>query len=415
MLPSITSMTSKSWATSAALSVFLHAAALAGLYYFTEDRKPAEEVMIVELKSGDEIEGRRGTNHVGNALGIPTGDLNGAAYGTGKRQITKRKTGVKGDTEKINEGRTKSEAPRTGIRSLGMRNLAPRKHDILPGKSDITLDGKILDTKLPEKEYGLIAEVTQDKYARVVRYKGGGKVIQNISGEAEIPDEQGDFTPVLGDMNGILGGMPGTLDGIAGKSMLKGSGRKICNFYKTYPVPDKRSLYIIMDTSLSVSSKLTHTQICAAGAAKSALERGHKVAVINFAGTQTYQPPTDNLELLYKIIKMNKKEKVTRLPSLENIVADPTEKRDFLLISDLLTTINDHKDWQKHGHIVTLNPENRAFLYFFNDKESDFLYEHPQGIYRYLEEIGYRIKEVGKLNVRHYCVNNKNCAPLHED
>lgn len=154
---------------------------------------------------------------------------------------------------------------------------------------------------------------------QLVRYQDGGRTIRSTSG--------GLRRPPLGRIK-----LAEMASGFVGKS----TGKLACNPYRHFTRRRSgagRTLVLLVDSSssMSVRSRRKTAQICAAGAALAALERGLAVEVLNFSTHVRRQLATRDARAIYETIALNQ-DRFTRMPSLSRIGSPRSS--DIVLISD---------------------------------------------------------------------------------
>ncbi len=313
-----------------------------------------------------------------------------------------------------------------------------------PDKSkNASLIEKIMTPDLWElvKKERIIKETRRGKELKITEYKDGSRTITNLtnrnvkvppradgpkrfslkptrSGVANLNPDFRLMYPVVPDLvnldeyNGpsLPSGIPKTLSGIASyKIPGMGKGRKVCDFYGSYPTSDlPRYIYIFVDTSQSMLEKLNYAQICAAGIAKSALERGIKVAVINFSTVAYFQPPTLDPHQIRYAIAINQGG-MTFFPRIrKKELLNNGKPVDFVFVSDGGFNGDIPDGIKSQEEALSWSKRNRAYFYFlkFNFpkniskelyeklKAAGFFQTESKGILDELKAIGYKTKHL---------------------
>ena len=196
--------------------------------------------------------------------------------------------------------------------------------------------------------------VARSGYAgmEVAQYEDGGRLVRATGKRTKRPG-RGELA-LLTLANNTIGGR---------------TGRAACDPYRGRAGEDGRTLVLLVDTSGSVvkAGRAPDSIVCAAGAALSALSRGHSVAVANFSSMVWYLRRTRSEDEIYTVLSRFQGEG-TRLPPASLLRRDPTRKepRDFVLVTDAAIE-NLKKELPGYARMIRADRRSRARLYVLGD------------------------------------------------
>lgn len=113
------------------------------------------------------------------------------------------------------------------------------------------------------------------------------------------------------------------------------SGLRACDIYQSARSWHARELLLLVDTSGSIrnTGRAPKALVCAAGAALSALAKGHRVAIANFSSATWYLRPTRGEDAIYANLSRVQGDG-TRLPDSSDLKTSSALPRDIVLITD---------------------------------------------------------------------------------
>ncbi|MCA9664446.1 MAG: hypothetical protein KC503_02625 [Myxococcales bacterium] len=168
-------------------------------------------------------------------------------------------------------------------------------------------------------------------------------------------------------------------------------GRKACDVYRNMPRGQQRLLVVMVDTSGSVVSKrrAPAALVCAAGAVLSALDRGYRVALVNFSTRTRFLKPTRDREVLYSVMS-SLQGGMTRLPSMKRLElpAPSAVPHDYVMITD--GAIENLKQvLPGYGVALRRNASNRGLLFVLGEATKN------DGVAA-ISQVGFRANNVEK-------------------
>lgn len=274
------------------------------------------------------------------------------------------------------------------------KRIAKREKERPERKEDQSADPPIRYTSTPSPQM----KMRSDKKAKPAKsrfesfgkpkydiktYADGGRLVTNRSQKSPNAPERKNFWRTQKAPRNDAARL--SLSGLA--SMLAG-GRygKVCNHFKRFVSSTKdRTVYLLIDSSPSMSDNMSPAELCAVSIAQSALDKKYPVVVGRFGQHTICHPKTTNSSRIRDIIVSQKRIGGTLVPSTCGANEDK-KPLDIIIITDG-GFFNADIIRMLEAKSALKNKKSRGMIYLLKDPRFE---PNPQTMYAF-RTIGYQV------------------------